>query len=277
MIFLRLTLFGLLMASSFSYQAQFFDMKKPYTGSHYAFNKFDPVGINQFVVGFNDMWKDDLLTGFSQYDGGELGQTYTTSGFRVIFGNNEERKWTISTDYAYGGGKNKNYATFSNGIEQELIMRYRSNQITQTFGISLKENTIWLEGMYCTNLSKVIIEYSTIHKDGNQSFGSEYRLNGMYTGKVKTMEFGIQMSYKYKKYVLYGRALMPVAMIGPGEDERNFIDERSSREAPNDFPSNYEAYVNAGGAYSSGSDALQSSFFKGFSYGFGVFYYMGKE
>lgn len=258
-----------------NFQAQIFELKKTYTGSHYAFSRFKTAEINQFVVQFNQMWKDDIETGFSQYKGGELGQTFTTSGLRVIWGK-KERKWTASSDYAFGAGKAKNKVDFKNGMSQTLILRATSHQISSSFGMTFKENKYWLEAMYTTNLTKLIIEYATIHQNGTESFGTEYKLNGLYRGEIKTMELGFQASYKHKKFVLYTRVLYPVIVTGPKKNERNFVDVRSSQLEPRDFPSNYNSYVNDPEGHISRGESLTSNGFKGLSYGFGLFYLIGK-
>jgi hypothetical protein len=270
-----LFLAAFLLTGSYS-KAQIFEMKKTYTGYHYAFSRFNADGINNFVVQFNKMWANDLESGFHQYKGNERGQNFTTSGFRFILGK-KETKWTFSTDYAFGFGKEKNEAVFKNGITQHMVMKFRNNQVNFTFGIAKKENKLWLEGMYCTNLGKVIIEYSTEHLNGVNSFGTEYKLNGVYVATIKTMEFGAQVGYKYKKYVFYARALMPAIVIGPDENARNFVDDRSGYAAPNDFPSDYDSYVGDPGSYSANSGSLKSTGMKGFSYGFGMFYLIGKD
>lgn len=257
--------------------AQLFQMRNAYTGGHYGFSRFDATGLNRFVVGFNDMWRDDLRSGFHQYKGSELGQTFTTSGFRVIFGRNEVYKWTISTDYAYGFGKEKNKAVFTNGAEQRMEVRCAKNQVNATFGVTLKDNKVWLEAYTSTNIAKVLIEYTTVYPNGNESYGSEYKLNGLYRGNLTTMELGLQASYKYKKYVMYSRAMFPLAILGPNESERNFTDERNGHEKPNDFPSNYNYYLNNPSAYVSENGQLKSSDFKGLSFGFGILYIIGKD
>ena len=256
--------------------AQIFEMKKTYTGYHYGFGMWNPDELNKFVVGFNEMYRDDLKEYFAQYTGRERGMSFTTSGFRFIVGK-KETKWTFSTDYAFGAGKEKNEAEFKNGIKQHMLVKFRTNQVNFTFGIAKKENKFWLEGMYCTNLSKVIIEYSTEHLNGVNSFGTEYKLNGIYVGTIKTMELGAQMSYKWKKYVFYSRVLYPVAVIGPDKNARTFIDDRSGYPAPNDFPSDYNAYVNNPSGYKDNGGALTTNGMKGLSFGAGMFYLIGKD
>ncbi|MFI5203595.1 MAG: hypothetical protein ACHQF2_03775 [Flavobacteriales bacterium] len=264
-----------LLVGSFSH-AQLFEMKKTYTGFHYAFSRFNEDGINKFVVQFNKMYETDIESGFQQYKGNERGQTFTTSGFRLIFGK-KETKWTVSSDYAFGFGKDKNEVVFKNGMIQHMNMKFRNNQVNLSFGITKDENRVWLEALYCTNLGKIILEYSTEHRTGVTSFGTEYKLNGVYVGHIKTMEFGVQASYKYKKYVFYARALMPALIIGPSKKERAFVDERSSQTVPKDFPSDYNSFVNDPAGHTSRGEYLQSTGFKGFSYGFGMFYLIGKD
>src|SRR5688572_8621741 len=140
-------LMGLVLLGSVA-QAQF-TMKKTYTGGHFAFSNFNPDGINKFVVQFNQMWSADLETGFSQYKGNERGQTFTTSGMRFIFGD-DESNFTFSTDYGFGFGNTKNEAVFKNGIIQHMDLRFRNNQVNLTFGITKKEDKVWLEGIYST-------------------------------------------------------------------------------------------------------------------------------
>lgn len=256
--------------------AQIFALKKTYTGSHYAFSHFDPTGINQFVVQFNEMWSDAIQTGFHQYDGSELGQTFTTSGLRFIWGQNS-MKWTASSDYAFGAGKDKNEVVFNNGMTQLMTLKSTCNQINNTFGITLNEEKLWLEALYCTNLGKVLIEYSTLQPNGVESFGTEYKLNGLYTGTLKTMQFGVQTSYKYKKYVFYARAMIPTVVLGPDKSARGLVDAQSSQADPRDFPSNYNTYVNDPQGHVSRLENLQTTNFKGYSYGFGMFYLIGKD
>jgi len=265
-----------LLLTSLTAHAQFIQMKKTYTGTYYGFKRIDPAGLNKFVVGFNERYGAGMSEKFHQYKGGEFGQTFTTSGFRFILGNGEN-KWTFSTDYAFGSGKDKNEAVFTNGVEQHMEVRYSSNYITTTFGRTFKENKYWLEGMLTTNLSKMFIEYTTVYPNGQESFGSEYKLNGLYTANLKTMEFGIQATYKYKKYLLFARAFAPLFVMGPDEKERNFVDERNNNSAPTDFPSNYNTYVDNPATYVSDNDQLKSTNFKGISYGFGFIYLIGKE
>lgn len=274
---MRILLFSLAaMFATTQANAQFIQMKKTYTGSYYGFKSIDPAGLNKFVVGFNEAYGAGMTEKFHQYKGGEFGQTFTTSGFRLIFGNGEN-KWTLSTDYAFGMGKDKNEAIFANGVEQHMTVRYSTNFITTTFGRTFKENKYWLEGMLTTNLSKMFVEYTTVYPNGQESFGSEYKLNGLYTANLKTMELGVQATYKYKKYLLFARAFMPLAILGPDEKERNFVDERNNNASPTDFPSNYDNYVNNQAAYESENGQLKSTDFKGFSYGFGFIYLIGKE
>lgn len=255
---------------------QFFTMRHPYSGSHYAFKQINPGDLNRFVVDFNQMWANDITTGFTQFKGDEFGQTFTTSGMRFVWGK-KEMQWTISTDYALGFGKAKNNVVFKNGIEQNMEVRYTSNQINNTFGIALKENKIWLEAMYCTNLSNIFVEYSTVHLSGQESFGPEYKLNGLYKGLLRTMEFGAQASYRFKKrYVLYGRCLLPVAIVGPDASERGLIDAQSVHSDPRNFPGNYATYVNDPSGHISRNEGMSSEGFKGFSYGFGLLIYVGK-
>jgi hypothetical protein len=267
----------MLLVFSLSGQAQIFDLKKSYTGSHYAFQNFDPAGINQFVVQFNEMWAADIATGFHQYDGSELGQTFTTSGLRFIWGDNP-MKWTASSDYAFGAGKDKNQVDFTNGMSQLMTLRYTTNQVNNSFGVTFNEEKLWLEALYCTNLGKVQIEYSTVHPNGVESYGTEYKLNGLYIGTIKTMQFGAQVSYKYKKYVMYARALVPVAVLGPDPGvARNLVDAQSGYSNPKDFPSNYNTYINDPAGHVTRLESLQTTNFKGYSYGFGLFYLIGKD
>jgi len=256
--------------------AQFFTMRHAYSGSHFAFKKINTGDLNRFVVSFNQLWATDIKSGYRQFKDNEFGQTFTTSGMRFVWGQ-KDMKWTFSTDYALGFGKVKNKVKFTNGIEQSMEVRYTSNQINNTFGISLKENKVWLEALYCTNLSRVFIEYSTIHLSGTESFGSEYKLNGLYKGLIKTMEFGLQTSYRFKKrYVLYARFLMPASIIGPSKDERVMIDERSVHSDPRNFPANYESYVNDPSGHISRNEQMRTDGFKGVSDGFGMLIYLGK-
>lgn len=258
--------------------AQFFQMKKTYTGYHYGFGFWNPDDVNKFVVGFNEMYRDDLNEYFSQFTGRDRGMSFTTSGFRFIIGKDDwERKFTFSTDYAFGAGKEKNEAEFKNGIKQHMVLKFRTNQVNMTFGITKKDNKVWLEGMYCTNLQKVIIEYSTEHLNGVNSFGTEYKLNGVYVGTLKTMELGAQVSYKWKKNVFYTRVLYPIAVIGPDKAKRNFVDERSGYDAPNDFPSDYNSYVNDPAGYISRDESLKTTGMKGLSFGFGMVHLIGKD
>lgn len=256
--------------------SQIFDMKKTYTGGHYGFKHVENSGFNNFIVQFNNFYNDDQSEKFHQIDGNEFGQTFTTSGFRLIWGKND-MKWTASTDYAFGMGKDKNEAHFANGIEQHMLIRLSSNQINTTFGIALNENKVWLEGMIVNNLSKVIIEYSTVYPNGDESFGSEYKLNGFYTSSIKTMEFGVQASYKYKKYVFYSRAMLPMFIMGPDVRERTFVDARSNQKDPKDFPSDYESYLSDPSGHIERNEQLKSSDFKGYSFGFGMLYLIGKD
>ncbi len=265
-----------LLLTSLTAQAQFIQMKKTYTGTYYGFKSIDPAGLNKFVVGFNERYASGMSEKFHQYKGGEFGQTFTTSGFRFIFGNGEN-KWTLSTDYAFGSGKDKNKAVFTNGVEQRMEVRYSSNFVTTTFGRTFKENKYWLEGMLTTNLSKMFIEYTTVYPNGQESFGSEYKLNGLYTANLKTMEFGVQATYKYKKYLLFARAFAPIFVMGPDEKERNFVDERNNNTQPTDFPSDYNSYADNPSSYVSENGQLKSTNFKGISYGFGFIYLIGKE
>jgi hypothetical protein len=257
-------------------QAQFFQLKKSYTGYHFAFSRFNPDDINRFVVQFNQRYANDISSGFHQYKGNERGSNFSTSGFRFIFGKGET-KWTASVDYAGGGGKEKNQCDFKNGITQNLWLKWRNNQVNFTFGITKKDNKVWLEGLYCTNLGKIILEYSTEHLNGVWSYGTEYKLNGVYTSTIKTMEFGAQVSYKHKKYVFYARALMPTLVIGPSQGERAFVDARSSQADPKTFPSDYNSYLDDPAGHVSRKEYLQSTGMKGFSYGFGFFYLIGKS
>lgn len=257
-------------------QAQFFTMRHPYSGSHYGFKTVDVGDLNRFVVGFNKAWSADIQSGFRQFEKNEFGQTFTTSGMRFVWGNND-MKWTFSTDYAFGAGKAENEVLFTNGITQKMNVRYTSNQINQTFGVSLKENKVWLEALYCTNLSKIFIEYSTVHLSERESFGPEYKLNGIYQGVIKTMEFGAQASYRYKKrYVLYARFLLPLAVVGPSDNERVFIDEQSVHSDPREFPTEYSTYVNDPTTHINNRNQMSTEGFKGMSYGFGMLIYVGK-
>lgn len=257
-------------------QAQIFEMMKPYTGSHYGFSYFDESGINQFVLDFNEMWKFDISSGFEQYKGTELGQVFSTSGTRFVWGK-KDRKWTASTDYALGYGKQKNTVEFNNGMSQIFNLKATSNQISTTFGVALKENKVWLEGMYVTNLTRILIEYATIHQNGVESYGTEYKLNGLYKGTIKTMGLGFQASYRKGKYVFYTRMILPVVIVGPSKMERVFVDERNSQLEPNEFPSNYESYVNDPSGHISRGEQLNTENFKGFSYGFGMLRLFGKK
>ena len=261
---------------TYAAHAQVFALKKTYTGYHYAFSRFNEDGINSFVVQFNDMYKNNLSEYFHQYTGGERGQNFTTSGFRFILGKSET-KWTFSTDYAFGFGKEKNEAVFNNGVKQHLVLKFWNNQVNFSFGIAKKDNKFWLEGLYSTNLAKIILEYSTEHLNGVNSFGTEYRLNGIYTATIKTMEFGAQVSYKYKKYVFYSRFLVPAIVLGPDKDQRTFTDERSGYAEPGNFPSDYNSYVNNPQSYAANNGALSSTGFKGISFGAGMFYLIGKN
>ncbi|MCB9233283.1 MAG: hypothetical protein H6581_16620 [Bacteroidia bacterium] len=271
-----LTLIFLGIASFQFGRAQLFTLRNPYTGGHQAFTHFDPDGLNQFVVQFNLMYANDLKTGFSQYKGSELGQTFSTSGLRFVWGK-KKVQWTASSDASFGIGKKRNTATFKNGLEQNLFLRYTSSQVNVTFGVALKENRYWLEALYCTNLGKIYLEYSTVHLNGVESFGPEYRLNGVYEGTIKTQELGLQASMRFgKRFVLYTRAFYPIAITGPKADERYFTDARTTRDEPNNFPSNYDNYVQDPVTYANEHQGLNSGNFKGLSYGFGLLMMLGK-
>lgn len=262
---------------SFTAQSQdkFFQIRNPYQGSHYAFSSFDAAEINQFIVQFNETWNEDISDGFDLYDGNELGMTFSTSGMRFVWGK-KDMKWTASTDYAIGFGKTKNEVSFRNGISQKMELRSTSNQINNTFGISLDENKFWFEGLYCTNIRRIFIEYSTVHLNDIESFGPEYKLNGLYKGLIRTMEFGAQASYRKKKYIMYARVQYPIAIVGPGKDERYFTDAQSKHANPTDFPSNYNTYVSDPQGHYERKEGLMTSGFKGLSYGFGIMMIIGK-
>jgi hypothetical protein len=76
--------------------------------------------------------------------------------------------------------------------------------------------------------------------------------------------------------VFYSRILYPIITTGPDDAERFLTDERSTRPAPNDFPSNYENYVQDPDAYTAGNQGLSTNGFKGLSFGFGMFIIFGK-
>ena len=262
---MRKLLLFMILLNVFCVTAQTFTLRHPYSGSHYGFKKIDPSTLNNFVIGFNQMWSADIVEGFQQYDGGEFGQTFSTSGMRFVWGK-KSVQWTASTDYSIGTGKSKNKVEFSNGIEQNLTVRYTSNQINNTFGVALKENKFWLEAMYCTNLSKLIVEYSTTHLNGVESFGSEYKLNGLYKGLIRTMEIGAQTSYRFnKRYVLYARVLFPMKVAGPSTSERGLINAQSVQSEPKDFPENYDTYVNDPEGHVSRKEGMNTTGIKGLS------------
>ena len=170
----------------------------PYVNVGYSVDRFDPDGINLFHTTFNDFWGNQLSSGWEQVKGNELSHPFFALGFKGVGEKEVGLSWGIG--FQYGSGSFRNSTTWTSGVVQQYHFRARHFMWTAEIGMAIKQR--FLLDFYISGTGKTLaLTYTTVYADGSESIGTEYKLNGFYSGLTSALEFGPQVSYRHWKKV----------------------------------------------------------------------------
>lgn len=240
--------------------------------AEYSSSKFDTKGMNGFVNSFNEFWGNKLSQPYQTFSGDELSHPYFGVGFRVI--SQGKMGFTASTAFLFGNKKYEHTAGWENGVGNELGFKIRDLSWTVTLGMHFN-NLIYLEGFFDAHARKLEMAHTTIYQDGSRSLSSEYKLNGLYSGKIASSNVGIQAGLRLWSFLLYVKPTWALKNFPPGKDLVTLDDYTNVNYPPSDFPSDYNLYATDPLQYVEENLGVKTDDFEGFRLAIGVEFILG--
>ncbi|MBI1226536.1 MAG: hypothetical protein GC192_14980 [Bacteroidetes bacterium] len=235
--------------------------------TEYSYSSFDTKGMNGFVNTFNEFWGQKLSKPYSEFSGHEFSHPKFGIGFRFLTQGNAG--FTASTAFLYGRKKYQHSATWANDVQNELDFKVRDLSWTVTTGMHIR-NAIFLEVFFDANGRKLEMAHATIYQDGSKSLSSEYKLNGLYTGKIASSDIGLQLGFRLGPILLYCKPTWALKNFPPGKDLVTLDDYTNVNYPPTDFPSDYRKYTTDPLGYVEQNLGVKTDDFEGFRLAFGA-------
>lgn len=243
-----------------------------YIDAGYSIDKFDATKLNQFHSTFNSFWGSELSDGWDDVSGNEFSHPFFALGFRGISVKKVGLAW--ASGFQYGRGGFKNSTTWTSSVVQRYVFRAKHFMWTASIGASVKKS--FLAELYISATAKSLgLRYSTLYPDGSESIGTEYKLNGYYTGLTSALEFGPQLTYRKKAFYVFARLSWPVPNFPPAKGIVVLQDFSSNHYPPTDFPANYTTYAAQPITFVENNDGLLTDDFEGRRFTFGVAWLIG--
>lgn len=137
--------------------------------------------------------------------------------------------------YQYGESSFEATSRFENGSGDHVTTRAADHAawIETTVGLGPVVVGAHMGGLF----RGMRIESATVHADGSESLGSEYRMNGVYTGSTTVFEVGPVVAFQIGDRILVpARVLFPVEFGGTTRLELTDFDTRQGNDYfPRDF------------------------------------------
>lgn len=243
-----------------------------YADLGYSIDQFDASGLNEFHSSFNSFWGTALDQNWENISGNELSHPFFALGVRGISTKKVGLSWAIGFQYGKGGFKNA--TTWSSGIIQRYHLTARHYMWTANFGAAIKSK--YLIDLYISGTAKNLgLRYSTLYPDGSESIGTEYRLNGYYSGLTSALEVGPQFTYRRRALAAYIRISWPIPNFPPAKNIVTLQDYSSNHYPPTDFPENYVTYATDPITFVENNDGLLTDQFEGRRFSIGITYLIG--
>lgn len=232
----------------------------PLVTLNYTFSQYNTEGFNLFHDSFNNFWGDELSKGWDQVNGREFSQPGIGIGFR--YRGLKKVAYTAESMFVYGKRSLKNNTLWTSGVEQRYRFQARDLYWTFSQGIVLFKRffvELYTGGVF----RRLRLHFTTVHTDGSESYSTEYKLNGFYSGTTTALEWGGQLGYKWKNFMFYGRFTNVIPNFPPAKGIVNLDDYDSNNFVPTEFPSNYVTYATDPIAFVQNNDGLRTDDFEG--------------
>ena len=234
----------------------------------YSLDKFETEGMNSFVSTFNDFWGNKLSQPYEEFTGNEFSHGNFGMGFRVI--SSGHVGFSAGTAFLYGRKTFTHSATWNNGVVNDLDFYARDLQWSINLGIHI-ENLLFLEAYADANIRKLEMGHYTVYQDGSRSLSSEYKLNGLYTGTVSSMDVGFQAGLRlYNYFMIFCKPTWPMKNFPPGKDLIGLDDYTTVNYPPSEFPSDYRLYATDPVSFVEQDKGVKTDQFEGFRLAFGI-------
>lgn len=240
-----------------------------YFNGGYSVDKFNPEGINEFSSTFNQFWAGELEEDWGTLKGSELSAPIFGIGFKSVSEKTIAFSWATGFQYQAAGFKNQ--TTWNSGVVQHYKFRSRDYLWTAQAGVAWN-NMLRAEFYLAGGMRSLGLRYTTRYQDGSESIGTEYRLNGYYSGRIALFELGGELSCQLGPLALFARYSAGLKNFPPGKGLVVLMDDSSNILPPTDFPSNYTTYATDPVTFIEDNDGMITDNFQVNRFTFGVYW-----
>jgi len=264
----------LFIAILFSLNSGHSQVAGPYISIGYSIDRFETAGINQFHETFNSFWQGELTNEWQNLKGNELSSPFFNIGFR---GHSDEKiglSW--ATGFQYNQGSHLNGITWNSGVIQQYKLKSKDFLWTAQAGIAF-DKWVNLDFFIAGGGRNISLRYTTIYQNGEESIGSEYKLNGYYDGLVALFDLGAEISVNVGSFSIFGRYTVGTKNFPPSRGLVTIEDYSSNNYPPTDFPSNYTTYATDVVGYVENNEGVKTDDFLPNRLAFGVTYIVNRQ
>jgi hypothetical protein len=196
-----------------------------------------PAEMNRFVSTFNQHYEGVIPKPLKAYS------VFPSHGFNAGIGyrffKRESGGVTGYVGYSYAQTRNRNTATFKNRLGYDFGMKFRDHFFYLEAGAGIR-GRFFVNGCLDFLFRKTTIRSSTVYQDGTKSIGSEYDINGMYTGTTNAFAPGISLGGRVWHFFIVSRLLYTVPLI---KSSLYLTDYSVLRMRSHDFPQDFEGFL----------------------------------
>lgn len=175
--------------------------------------------------------------------------------------------WGVSLGYTLSRAYHESTALFENDAGRRLETRTLDHIVVSELVFHHFEPFI-VGGVFTGNFRGVKIRSVSIHPDGVESWGSEYALNGVYTGSAPHFEVGLVAGYQINDRIFIPvRFLLPFTFI----PDRLLLKDFEVDQLNQYFPMDYHRYIqDPTGVLENEIGLADKDFYSGFRIQFGI-------
>lgn len=197
-----------------------------------------PTDLNTFVSTFNTYYQGVIPVPLKSYS------LFPSHGFNIGVGyrffKRERTAPSLYIGYAYAQTMTKNRAVFQNGIGYDFGLKMRDHLVYIEGGVGIK-GRVFVNACADFLIRKGTMRSATVYQDGTKSIGTEYDLNGMYTGSTVAFAPGISIGARVWHFFINGRLLYSIPML---KSTLYLTDYSVMRYRSHDFPKDFGVFIN---------------------------------
>lgn len=229
-------LVSLLWLSPLQASAQFSHGPIIYAG--YGFNGFHTGTLNNFIQSYNTYYTIGLKEALPEYSFSNMHGFNLGMGYRYM--SREKSGFVGSFMYQYGYAGNKKRSRIWNNSGSEMHLQFHTHNILFEAGYQVK-GIFFMQGILGFMIRDVNLPFRTVYPDGSVSMGNEYDINGFYKVSTNSLLLGGSLGFRYWHFFFPVRIYYGIPLF---TDRLPLIDYDAFRFRQNEFPNDFNVFVN---------------------------------